>query len=440
MTKLTKRFVEAVEPQSKGHVVWDDELPGFGLRVYPSGKRSYLIQYRAKGRSRRYTIGIHGVWTPETARREAKALLGQIAQGEDPAAEREEERRAVTVRELCEQYIADMEAGLVLGKGGRAKKATTVATDVGRIRRHIIPLLGTRRIKDITKPDMNNLMKDIIAGKTRVVMKTEKLRGKAIVRGGRGTAIRTMGLLGGIFTYAIEAGIIDQNPTHGLKKPRYKVRDRRLSEAEYRTLGRILKDVQHDSHFGIHTEILRLIALTGCRRGEIISLRWSEVDIEGSCLRLKDSKEGASVRPVGLPVIDYLEAARLKRDGTYVFPGQGEDNAVGNFPQSWKKLFADTPLWDVTPHVLRHSFASIANDLGFTEITIAALIGHAKGSVTSKYVHTLDSTLIMAADTVSGYVKALLEGVEFRRNTYTLDRQTRRTAINDMLIEARPLS
>ncbi|QBF31860.1 site-specific integrase [Thalassococcus sp. S3] len=438
MTKLTKRFVEAVEPQSKGHVVWDDELPGFGLRVYPSGKRSYLIQYRAKGRSRRYTIGLHGVWTPETARREAKALLGQIAQGEDPAAEREEERRAVTVRELCEQYIADMEAGLVLGKGGRPKKATTVATDVGRIRRHIIPLLGTRRIKDITKPDMNNLMKDIIAGKTRVVMKTEKLRGKAIVRGGPGTAIRTMGLLGGIFTYAIETGIIDQNPTHGLKKPRYKVRDRRLSEAEYRTLGRILKDVQHDSHFGIHAEILRLIALTGCRRGEIISLRWSEVDIEGSCLRLKDSKEGASVRPVGLPVIDYLESARLKREGTYVFPGQGEDNAIGNFPQSWKKLFADTPLWDVTPHVLRHSFASVANDLGFTEITIAALIGHAKGSVTSKYVHTLDSTLIMAADTVSGYVKALLEGVEFRRNTYTLDRQTRRSAINDMLIDARP--
>ena len=232
MSKLTKRFVESVTPRTKGHVVWDEELPCFGLRVYPSGKRSYLLQYRAKGRSRRYTIGLHGVWTPETARREAKALLGQIAQGEDPAAEREEERRAVTVRELCEQYIADMEAGLVLGKGGRPKKATTVATDVGRIRRHIIPLLGTRRIKDITKPDMNNLMKDIIAGKTRVVMRTEKLRGKAIVTGGPGTAIRTMGLLGGIFTYAIEMGVIDQNPTHGLKKPKYKVRDRRLSEAE----------------------------------------------------------------------------------------------------------------------------------------------------------------------------------------------------------------
>ena len=331
-----------------------------------------------------------------------------------------------------------MEAGLILGKGGRPKKETTIATDVGRLRRHIVPLLGTRRVRDITKPDMNNLMKDIIAGKTRVTVKTEKLRGKAIVRGGPGTAIRTMGLLGGVFSYAVEAGIIEHNPTHGLRKPKYKVRDRRLSEAEYRTLGDILRQGYRSNQLRIHADILRLIALTGCRRGEIVNLKWSAVDLEGSCLRLADSKEGATVRPVGLPVVEYLEKERAHRTGTYVFPGQDIDNAVGNFPQSWKKLFKDTPLWDVTPHVLRHSFASMANDLGFTEITIAALIGHAKGSVTSKYVHTLDSTLIMAADTVAGYVKALLEGAEFRRNTYTLDRQSRQSAIEQMLIESRP--
>ncbi len=242
----------------------------------------------------------------------------------------------------------------------------------------------------------------------------------------------------GIFSYAVEAGVIDHNPTHGLRKPKYQVRDRRLSEAEYRILGGILRQAQKSDHYRLHGEILWILAVTGCRRGEIINLRWSEIDIEGSCLRLIDSKEGASVRPIGLPVIEYLESKRSKRTGTFVFPGQGVDNAVGNFPQSWKKLLTDTPLWDVTPHVLRHSFASIATDLGFTEITIAALIGHAKGSVTSRYVHTLDSTLIMAADTVAGYLKALLDGVEFRRNTYTLDRESRRSAIEHMLIESRP--
>jgi len=171
-------------------------------------------------------------------------------------------------------------------------------------------------VRDITKPDMNNLMKDIIAGKTRVTMKTEKLRGKAIVRGGRGTAIRTMGLLGGIFSYAVEAGVIEHNPTHGLRKPKYQVRDRRLSEAEYRILGGILREAQGSDRYRIHAEILRLIAVTGCQRGEIVNLRWSEVDLEGSCLRLIDSKEGSSVRPVGPPVVKYLEKERPQRTGT----------------------------------------------------------------------------------------------------------------------------
>jgi len=120
----------------------------------------------------------------------------------------------------------------------------------------------------------------------------------------------------------------------------------------------------------------------------MISLKWTEADTEASCLRLEDSKEGESIRPIGLPVVEYLERRRTDDVGTYVFPGQGEDNAFGSFPGHWKQLFENSPLSDVTPHVLRHSFASMANDLGFTEVTIAALVGHAKGSVTSKYIHT----------------------------------------------------
>jgi integrase len=106
-----------------------------------------------------------------------------------------------------------------------------------------------------------------------------------------------------------------------------------------------------------------------------------------------------------LPVVEYLE--RRRTDDVCTYRGQGEDNAFGNFPNHWKHTFEDSPLSDVTPHVLRHSFASIANDLGFTEVTIAALVGHAKGSVTSKYIHTLDAALIMAADTISGYIQGL---------------------------------
>jgi hypothetical protein len=118
------------------------------------------------------------------------------------------------------------------------------------------------------------------------------------------------------------------------------------------------------------------------------------------------------------------------------FPGQGEDNAFGSFPSHWKHIFEVSPLSDITPHVLRHSFASIANDLGFTEVTIAALVGHAKGSVTSKYIHTLDTALIMAADTISGYIQGLLDGIEFKQTAYALDRDSRKAALARFLKRA----
>jgi integrase len=113
-------------------------------------------------------------------------------------------------------------------------------------------------------------LKDIMAGKTRVSVKTKKLRGKAIVRGGAGTATRTIGLLGGILTYAIDAGIIESNPAHGFKKPKDNVRNRRLTEAEYRTLGEMLREAARTEKYAMTVEIIRQIALTGCRRSEII--------------------------------------------------------------------------------------------------------------------------------------------------------------------------
>ena len=436
MAKLTKRIVDAADVREKDYFIWDDELPGFGLRVFASGKRSYLIQYRAAGRTRRYTIGLHGVWTPETARQEAKVQLGRVARGDNPSEERQLDHKAITVKELCALYTADLNAGLILGKGGRPKKPTTIVTDTGRIERHIIPLIGARRVKDLTKADINKVLKDIMAGKTRVAVKTKKLRGKAIVRGGAGTATRTVGLLGGILTYAVDAGIIEINPAHGIKKPKDNVRNRRLTEAEYRTLGQMLREAAANEKYAMTVDIIRQIALTGCRRSEMISLMWIEADTDASCMRLVDSKEGESIRPIGLPVVEYLEERRKTAAGTYVFPGQGEDNAFGSFPNHWEQIFTDSPLVGVTPHVLRHSFASIANDLGFTEVTIAALVGHSKGSVTSKYIHTLDTALIMAADTISGYINGLLEGIEFKQTAYALDRDSRRAALDLFLTKA----
>ena len=440
MVKLTKRTVVAAKVDDKDYFIWDDDLSGFGLRVFASGKRSYLVQYRVGRRTRRYTIGLHGVWTAETARQEAKVQLGRIARGDNPAEERQLDHKALTIKELCALYIADLNAGLILGKGGRPKKETTIATDSGRIERHIIPLLGTWRVKDLTKAEVNKLMKDIIAGKSRISVKTKKLRGRAIVRGGPGTATRTIGLLGGILTYAVDAGIIETNPTHGVKKPKYAIRTRRLTEEEYRTLGGMLREAAKTEKYATTVDIIRQIALTGCRRSEIIGLKWAEADTESSCLRLADSKEGASVRPIGLPVVEYLDERRTTQAGavgTYVFPGpRAEDGAFGSFPNHWEQIFKSSPLADITPHVLRHSFASIANDLGFTEVTIAALVGHAKGSVTSKYIHSLDTALVMAADTIAGYIQGLLDGKAFKQTAYALDQVSRKAALSRFLRKA----
>ncbi len=184
------------------------------------------------------------------------------------------------------------------------------------------------------------------------------------------------------------------------------------------------------------TEIIRQIARTGCRRSEIIKLKWDETDMEESCLRLSDSKEGELTRAIGLPVVEYLENRWTPEAGTYVFPGLADDSALGSFPNHWKKIFHSTALADITPHVLRHSFASIANDLGFTEVTIAALVGHTRGSVTSKHIHTLDTALIMAADTISGYIQGLFDGVEFKQTAYALDRESRKAALARFLQRA----
>jgi integrase len=429
MPRFTKRTADSAKARAQDYFIWDDELPGLGLRVYASGKRSYVLQYRFAGRCRRFTIGRHGFWTTELARQEARVLFGKIARGEDPSEQRQLNHKAMMVKELCDLYLEDLNAGLIMGKGGRPKKLTTVVSDVGRIHRHIIPLVGTRRVKDLTKADINKVLKDVMAGKTNCSFRTGKLRGKSIVRGGAGAASRTVGLLSGILTYAVEAGIIEANPAHGVRRPKDNVRSRRLSDAEYRTLGSILRAASKHDKYRMTVEIIRQLALTGCRRSEMVALRWEEVDIESSCLRFADSKEGASVRPIGLPVVEYLDERGTKISKTYVFSGGGEDNSFGSFPNHWEKIFRNTALADVTPHVLRHSFASVANDLGFTESTIAALIGHARESVTSKYIHTLDAALIMAADTISGYIEGLLDGVEYKQTSYALDRGARKATL-----------
>lgn len=398
--------------------VWDAAVPGFGARRQESKAVAYVLKYRtAAGRQRWFTIGRHGApWTPETARIEAKRLLGDVADGADPAAEKSTNRNAATVSDLCDLYIADAEAGRVLTRRKVAKKTTTLATDRGRIERHIKPILGRLSVSAVTRQDIEAFMHAIAEGKTAGKTKTAKKRGLANVRGGKGTASRTVGLLGAIFSYAIHHRMRADNPVRGVIRFADGKRERRLSEGEYQVLGDALQKAEAAQIWPAAIAAVRFLTLTGWRSGEALGLRWNEIDLHRRTATLADTKTGRSIRPLSLAACGVLRG--LTRHGDLVFRATRGDGRMTGFPKLWARItdLGSQPseaklcnlLPDVTPHTLRHSFASLAADLGYSEPTIAALIGHKGHSMTSRYIHAADAVLLEAADNIANSIVKLM--------------------------------
>jgi integrase len=368
----------------------------------------YMLKYRTvDGRQRWHTIGRHGApWTPDMARAEARRILVEKAEGSDPAGKKQETRKAATVADLCNIYLEAANAGRVLTRRKATKKASTLATDKGRIERHIKPLLGNHKVAAITRGDIEKFRDAVTDGATRTRVKTGK-GGLARVTGGRGTATRTMGLRGAIFSFAVRRGLRTDNPVHGVERHADGQRQRRISEAEYGALGEALRTMP-PSAWPISIAVAKFLAFTGWRRGEMLALKWSEVDLATRTARLTETKTGASLRPLSHMACDVLR--ELPRLGALAFPAStSSGKPMGGFHKVWLRIAAQGKLPpDVTPHVLRHSFASVAADLGFSELTIAALLGHTKAAVTSKYTHHADAVLLQAEDTVAGRIAELM--------------------------------
>jgi integrase len=230
-------------------------------------------------------------------------------------------------------------------------------------------------VKELTRQDIADLRDGIIAGKTAATIKTGKLRGLARVRGGSGTAARTLGLAGAILSYALQRGYCTANPVRGVEKPAYRKRQQRLAVEQYRALGADLKEAAERGEPWQAVTAIWLLALSGCRRGEIERLRVAEIDKSGRCLRLADTKTGPSIRPIGSAALALLPDG-LNRE--FVFPAiHNKKGCYAGLPSAWRRIVKAKELAGVTPHVLRHSFASTAEDLDLSIPTIGALLGQA---------------------------------------------------------------
>jgi len=385
MTKLTNRTVASTRPRDRDVFVWDDELPGFGLRVKPSGVKSYVIQYRNRHNdSRRITIGRHGVIGPEKARRKAKKMLADVQDGADPATERKDDREAPTVAELAEKYLREHAAP--------HKKPRSVEEDQRLLRLHVLPALGRKKVAGITRADITGL--------------------HHAMRDTPGAANRTLALLSKMMNLAEKWGLRPDgsNPCRHVDHYPERKMERFLSVDELGRLGAVLAEAERTA-----TELpsviaaVRLLMFTGARLGEILNLEWSHVDFERSCLRLPESKTGAKVIHLNAPALEVLNG--IERDGSpWVIAGRDPDKPLVNLRKPWHRIRKAAGLDNVRLHDLRHSFASVGAAGGLSLPMIGALLGHTQAATTQRYAHLAADPLKQAADMIGERIRAAING------------------------------
>lgn len=398
MPKITKHFVDKCERLVSGQekTFWDDELRGFGVRVRSTGRKAFIVQYRnAHGRERKYTLGTYGALTPQEARNEAKVVLGRVASGQDPADDKQTNRSARTIAEMCDEHLRLNKDRL---------KNSTWTMDKSRIECHIKPLIGSRSVKSLTPGDVEKLLQDITRGKSAQTKKGQGRGGQT--SGGSGVAGRAVAMLGTILERAVRDGTIDRNPVRGVARPKQLPKRPPFSFELVERLGEALREGYAIQLNDNGLTAIRLLLLSGCRRQEILGLRWGEVDFKSQCLRLADTKSGPQTRPIGKAALDVIR--KRDRSTDFVFPVDTQRGHYVGLPKLWAAVAAHAGLTSMSIHGLRHWYASAAAEMNFSELTIAGLLGHSYRGVTARYAVTPDTALASAADQVSENLSNLL--------------------------------
>lgn len=379
MARITKRAAEAFEAvKGKEATLWDTELRGLGLRAWPSGKKVFVLKYRnGHGRQRKLTLGPFGAMTCEQARSLARAYLGEIAGGVDPAERNGASQNSVLISAHFQRYLNEH----ALPK----KRAKSVASDRSLFRLYIAPRLGRTPVSAITREDVERLHLSLAHTPT--------------------TANRVRSLLSKLFSLAERWGLREpnSNPCKHLEKFPEKARHRYLSQVEIARFLRTLDSLETSGkERSVIVDALRLLLLTGCRLNEVLTLRWPYIDFDNQCIHLPEAKAGQRTVLLSAEAISVLlrRQAECRSEQHFVFPGQKQGSHLVNLQKAWERIRPICGLDDVRLHDLRHTYASLAAASGMSLPMIGRLLGHHSPLTTQRYAHLADSSLRKGAESI----------------------------------------
>jgi integrase len=387
--KLTEKRVAALAPDAEGKrdiSVFDEAVPGFGVRVKPSGAKSFILWYRTRnGLKRLYTIGPAGAYRVEQAREEARELLVKIKRGADPVQERKEARSGETIADLGKRYLEEHAAP--------HKKPSAISSDTRLIEANIKPRLGAKKISALSSAEVTKLHHDM--------------------RDTPYEANRTLAVLRKMMNLAETWGLrpANSNPCRGVKLFKEQKRERFLSQEELGRLGKSLAEAESSGSEPLEAIlVIKLLALTGCRVSEILSATWDRVDLASGQLRLVDAKAGARVVPLGAPAVALLSAR--SQEGMWVIRGPDGENPLSywSLDAVWRRIRVAAKLDGVRLHDLRHTTGTYAGQAGLNAFLVRDLLGHKTLAMTGRYVQRDTDPLRAAADAVSGSIAAAMAG------------------------------
>ncbi|MDA9976071.1 site-specific integrase [Alphaproteobacteria bacterium] len=399
MAKITKRTVDTL---TVGETVWDAEIKGFGVRCQRQAK-NFILKYRFDGRQRWFTIGRYGSpWTVGGARDRAKALLGMVAEGDDPSLTRDSNKARPTVSDLCDRYLDEYAA--------HHKKASSAKTDRSNIDNHVRPLLGKLFVAEVTVADIEAFKLAVRTGKTARGSKKDQ-RGGSTVTGGTGVANRCLALVSKMFNLAERWSLrpSNANPVKYVERYPENAFERFLSNDELVRLAETLEAAKRDGTEGPFViAAIRLLTFTGCRVSEILSLQWAQVDFDRAMLHLADSKTGQKPVFLSPPALEVLAGLPRVEGNPHVIVGARKGSSLVNIRKPWGRIRERAGLNDVRLHDLRHTYASAAAAGGLSLPMIGRLLGHTQAVTTQRYAHLAADPVRAAADAIGNRLAAAM--------------------------------